>query len=166
MLYRIVDEATNEILDEVSEPPIYLPPGTILVQDSLDIAKFAIEEVNNMAKSEIVSGYIHDGVRYTLSETDQLNYIGMLSLIESSDFDIQFTGEIPGNKYHPITMSSDDAKVLISSMFSYISDVLSLYRAIKGRIASSGSDSDVSEIVSMAREEHESRMSQYEAYAN
>jgi len=83
---------------------------------------------------EIGKGFIYDGVKYDLSDRDQLNYTAASSMSNMGAEEIVVVGEFNGDKYHKVSFTNEEAKQFFSEMFLHVADILSIYREYKKRI--------------------------------
>jgi hypothetical protein len=163
-MYNLIELGTGAIIESYDNPPTSIPSGTFLVQDTPPPKEAATNRINELAKEEISLGYIDEnGVLFGLSETDQLNYTSMSSLVNMGAEQIVVIGETADDKYYEVVFSSAEAKEFFASIFSHVESILSKYRGYKRQILEE--DTDFSDIVTSAeqsleavKEEHASKI--------
>lgn len=134
-MYKIVNIDTDEVLREVETPPSDLGKNEILIEVSKSGYEMAIETVNKAARNEILDGYLDStGVKYGLSETDQLNYTASAAMAGLGYPEIEVIGEFNGDRYYKTVLSNAEAKVFFGNIFSYVASILKKYRDIKSQV--------------------------------
>jgi hypothetical protein len=129
--YNITNMTTGEIIETVDELPSNIPNGYFPVEVTVKILDRLIDEVNNAASSEILKGYEYNGILFTLSEMEQLNYNSIANFVNMSGSDIVIYGETENDKYYKVDMTASEASSFFLGLFGYVDGILSKYRDVK-----------------------------------
>lgn len=148
--YNIINMETGEVLRSVEEPPAYLNVGEFLVESlagATTTLEGAILLTNEKTREEIALGYVKDGTTYGLSETDQLNYNSVVSLVNMGAETVTIHGSTETDRYIELSLSNAEAKVFFSEIFSYVESILNKYRLVKKSIYAAENENEIMQIL-------------------
>jgi len=156
-MYDIINEADGSVVYQSEIYPEILDAGQVVIESPIlgltgnietDILS-AIEAINAKASREIDAGYIDaNGVRFSLSQTDQLNYNALATSLALGATGISVYGELGDNPYHEVALNDVDGKALLLDIMAFIEGVLSSHRAVKVLVGAAISSSEISTILS------------------
>lgn len=135
-MYKAIDIYTGEVILTSKEMPVYVPKNsTIIFEEDMESINDYIAKLNEFASEEIGRGYTtEDGILFSMSSTDQLNYTAAASLVNMGADKITITGEKDGDKYYEVSLTAEEAKALFEKMFTHVKNILSKYRNYKKTI--------------------------------
>ena len=132
-MYKIIDIETQEVLREVADLPVSIASNEFVVQgETITSIGSAVNAVNIAAHTKILEGFTYtNGVKFSLSELDQLNYNSVATMVNMGAESIVLHGSLNDELYHEVTFTNAEASTFFVAIFAYVSGILSEYRDIK-----------------------------------